>query len=189
MPRMFAHRHAVRMSSAFLHRSLSGSAPIAAHWHLRLHTHQQVPLFADWRCARAAAASLAAAGRWQGAQLLCWVLLPDCWCALLQAPGKAALLHMAAVARQVAAGAVNRARGRGGTVWQPQMQASALAPHDDHRQFARALVALPLRAGLAAQIGGYPYWDAVWLLHDHAAHGAGTAVPVDGPRMPGPGDR
>lgn len=33
MPRLFAHRHAVRMSSALLHRSLSGSAPIAAHWH------------------------------------------------------------------------------------------------------------------------------------------------------------
>ncbi|PPU39179.1 hypothetical protein [Xanthomonas arboricola] len=177
------------MSSALLHRPLSGSAPIAAHWHLRLHTHQQVPLFADWRCARAAAASLAAAGHWQGAQLLCWVLLPDCWCALLQAPGKAALLHMAAVARQVAAGAVNRARGRGGTVWQPQMQASALAPHDDHRQFARALVALPLRAGLAAQIGGYPYWDAIWLLHDNAGDGAVIPAPDDRARQASLGGR
>ncbi|KQQ83927.1 hypothetical protein ASF73_18210 [Xanthomonas sp. Leaf131] len=168
MPPLFAHRHAVLMSSALLHRPLSESAPIAAHWHLRLHTHQQVRLFADWRCARAAAASLAMAGHWQGAQLLCWVLLPDSWCALLQAPGKAALLQRAAVARQAAGAAVNRARGRGGTVWQPQMHASALALHADHRQFARSLVALPLRAGLADQIGEYPYWDAVWLLHDDA---------------------
>lgn len=188
MPRLFAHRHAVPMSSALLHRPLSGSAPIAAHWYLQLYTHQQVPLFSDWRCARAAAASLAGAGHWQGAQLLCWVLLPDSWCALLQAPGKAALLQLASLARRAAAEAVNRARGRGGTVWQPQMQASALAPTEDHRQFARALVALPLRAGLAAQIGGYPYWDAVWLPHDYAAHGAAIAVPVGGPCMPVPGD-
>lgn len=185
MPRLFASRHAVPMSSALLHRPLSESAPIAVHWHLRLYTHQQVPLFADWRCARAAAASLAAAGHWQGAQLLCWVLLPDSWCALLQAPGKAALLQLAAVARQAAAEAINRARGRGGTVWQPQMQASALALDDDHRQFARSLVALPLRAGLAAQIGGYPYWDAVWLLHDNAANGVAIPVPDDRARMPG----
>ncbi|PPV05176.1 hypothetical protein XBLMG947_3739 [Xanthomonas bromi] len=139
---------------------------LETYWHLRLPTHQDVPLFADWRCARAAAASLALPRQWPGAQLLCWVLLPDAWCGLLQAPGKAALLQLAATARLMAADAVNRARGRGGTVWQPQMQAAELPLHTDHRQFARTLVALPLRAGLAEQIGGYPYWDAVWLLAD-----------------------
>jgi len=98
--------------------------------------------------------------------LLCWVLLPDAWCGLLHAPRKAGLLQLAERARLTAADAINRARGRGGTVWQPQMQISALRRQDDHRQFARSLVALPLRAGLAEQIGEYPYWDAVWLLAD-----------------------
>ncbi len=154
------------MSSALRHRPLPTPTLEAAYWHLRLHTHQHVPLFADWRCARAAAASLALPRHWQGAQLLCWVLLPDTWCGLLQAPSKSALLQLAATARLMTADAVNRARGRGGTVWQPQMQVSALPLLSDHRQFARTLVALPLRAGLAEQVGGYPYWDAVWLLPD-----------------------
>ncbi|APP83287.1 hypothetical protein ABQZ99_018805 [Xanthomonas hortorum pv. vitians] len=175
------------MSSALLHRPVSMPAPTAVYWHLRLRTHQHVPLFADWRCARAAAASLAMAGHWHGARLLCWVLLPDSWCALLQAPGKAALLQMAVVARQAAGEAVNRARGRGGTVWQPQMQASALPLQADHRQFARSLVALPLRAGLAEQIGGYPYWDAIWLLHDNAGNAAAIPAPDDRLRMAGLG--
>ncbi|MCE4364128.1 hypothetical protein [Xanthomonas hortorum] len=175
------------MSSALLHRPVSMPAPTAVYWHLRLRTHQHVPLFADWRCARAAAASLAMAGHWRGARLLCWVLLPDSWCALLQAPGKAALLQMAGVARQAAGEAVNRARGRGGTVWQPQMQASALPLQADHRQFARSLVALPLRAGLAEQIGGYPYWDAIWLLHDNAGNAAAIPAPDDRLRMAGLG--
>ncbi|MCL1500268.1 hypothetical protein [Xanthomonas nasturtii] len=161
---------AVVMSSTLRHCPTSMPTLTAAYWHLQLPTHQSVPLFADWRCARAAAASLALPRHWQDAQLLCWVLLPDAWCGLLQAPGKAGLLQAAATARQLAADAVNRARGRGGTVWQPQMQATELPVHADHRQFARALVAQPLRAGLAEQIGGYPYWDAVWLVQgDHDA--------------------
>lgn len=156
----------VTMSTALRHRLLSTPTLEATYWHLRLPTHQHVPLFADWRCARAAAASLALPRHWQGAQLLCWVLLPEAWCGLLQAPSKAVLLQLAATARLRTADAVNRARGRGGTVWQPQMQVSALPQQSDHRQFARTLVALPLRAGLAEQVGEYPYWDAVWLLTD-----------------------
>ncbi|OQP74180.1 hypothetical protein IA54_012325 [Xanthomonas phaseoli pv. syngonii LMG 9055] len=164
--------HAVTMSRALRPRPLSTPTLEAAYWHLRLPTHQHVPLFAYWRCARAAAASLALPRHWQGAQLLCWVLLPDTWCGLLQAPSKAALLQLATAARLKTTDAVNRARGRGGTVWQPQMQVSALPLQSNHRQFARTLVALPLRAGLAEQVGGYPYWDAVWLLP--GGHGAAS---------------
>ncbi|WP_115514126.1 MULTISPECIES: hypothetical protein [Xanthomonas] len=152
------------MPSALLHRPFAVSTPAITHWHLRLHTHQHVPLFSDWRCARAAAAILAMPRSWLGAQVLCWVLLPEMWCALLQAPDKPTVLHAATAARQAAGEAVNRARGRGGTVWQPEMEASALALQVDCRQFARRLIALPLRAGLAERIGAYPYWDAVWLL-------------------------
>ncbi|WP_166744871.1 hypothetical protein [Xanthomonas cannabis] len=156
------------MSSA-RHFPLPLPAPTAACWSLCLHAHQGVPLFADWRCARAAAASLALPGQWPGARLLCWVLLPQRWCALVQAPGKATVLQLALAARQAAGDAVNRARGRGGTVWQPDIEATALAPQADHRHFARSLVALPLRAGLAERIGAYPYWDAVWLPDQRAA--------------------
>ncbi|APP75592.1 hypothetical protein [Xanthomonas vesicatoria] len=170
------------MSSALLHRPLAVSTPATLHWHLRLHTHQHVPLFADWRCARAAAAILAMPRTWLGAQVLCWVLLPEMWCALLQAPDKATVLQTATAARQAASEAINRARGRGGIVWQPDVEASAVASHIDYRQFARSLIALPLRAGLAERIGAYPYWDAVWLSQDiHVA--AREPAPQDATRL------
>ncbi|MBB5859537.1 hypothetical protein GGR69_001194 [Xanthomonas arboricola] len=28
---------------------------------------------------------------------------------------------------------------------------------------ARYLIANPLRAGLVARVGDYPFWDAIWL--------------------------
>lgn len=170
------------MPSALLHRPFAVSTPATPHWHLRLHTHQHVPLFADWRCARAAAAILAMPRTWPGAQVLCWVLLPEMWCALLQAPDEATVLRTATTARQVAGEAINRARGRGGTVWQPALDASALASHIDCRQFARRLIALPLRTGLAERIGAYPYWDAVWLLPD-APGAARQPAPLAGARL------
>ncbi|KAB7769170.1 hypothetical protein [Xanthomonas maliensis] len=140
-----------------------------SYWHLCLRTHQQVALFADWRCARAAAACLSHAPHWPQLQVLCWVLLPDRWTALVHAQDPAALRQACTAVRQAAATAVNRARGRGGTVWHPGMALAPLPPRADHRQFARQLVAAPLRAGLVTQLGAYPYWDAVWLTH-RAAH-------------------
>ncbi|WP_329957057.1 hypothetical protein [Xanthomonas melonis] len=180
MPRR--HGQAVGMSSAPLPCSVFVPVPTAAYWHLCLPTHQGVPLFADWRCARAAAATLALARHWHGAQLLCWVLLPHRWCGLLQAPGKALLLQLANSARLAAGEAVNRARGRGGTVWQPEMQMAALPADIDRRQFARGLVALPLRAGLVDQIGAYPYWDAVWLQR-HGPEAVGRPDVPDGRQL------
>ncbi|MNH39529.1 Transposase IS200 like protein [compost metagenome] len=65
--------------------------------------------------------------------------------------------------------ALCKARMSPGQVWQRGFHDRALRQEDDVRKVARYIVANPLRAGLVAEIGDYPHWDAVWLtgsLHD-----------------------
>jgi len=39
----------------------------------------------------------------------------------------------------------------------------ALRSDEDLRAVARYVIANPVRAGLAQRVGGYPFWDAVWI--------------------------
>ncbi|MCD7097763.1 transposase [Stenotrophomonas sp. MMGLT7] len=133
-------------------------------------TQERQPLFADWRCAWAAAATLAQPASWPDAQLLCWVLMPDHWHGLLRLRSRGTLAAAMRHAKGRSAHAVNRARGRSGQVWAPAYHGHALRRDDDVLHSARYIVANPLRAGLARRLGDYPYWDAIWL-------DAGTAMP------------
>jgi putative transposase len=38
-----------------------------------------------------------------------------------------------------------------------------LRDEDDVKDWARYIVANPVRAGLVKRVGDYPHWDAVWL--------------------------
>ncbi len=44
-------------------------------------------------------------------------------------------------------------------VWQPGFHDRALRRHENAHAIADYIVANPLRAGLAAEIGDYPHWD------------------------------
>lgn len=125
-------------------------------------TEGRLPLFADWRCAWTAAACMASAETWADARLLCWVLMPDHWHGLL-ALGDLPLAEVMRRAKGRIAREVNRARGRGGTVWMEGFHDRAMRREEDLRLMARYLIANPLRAGLVEDVGQYPYWDAVWL--------------------------
>lgn len=126
-------------------------------------TFERAPLFADWRCAHAAAACLAERDSWPGARLLCWVLMPDHWHGLIELHATITLAQAMQRAKGRCARAVNRARGRGGCVWSRGFHDHALRRDDDVLHIARYIVANPLRAGLVPRLGDYPYWDAVWL--------------------------
>jgi putative transposase len=57
---------------------------------------------------------------------------------------------------------VNRATGGAGQVWQGAFHDRALRPGDEWQAMARYLVANPVRAGIVARLGDYPFWDAIW---------------------------
>lgn len=124
------------------------------------------PLFGDWPCASAVAATLAEAGLWRDARLECWVLMPDHLHALVTL-GDEALPQLACRIKAVTSGVANRVLQRQGRpVWARGYHDHALRREADLRAVARYVIANPLRAGLAETPGGYPYWDASWLRGD-----------------------
>lgn len=121
------------------------------------------PLFSDWRCAQAAAAQVASPSSWPSAELLCWVLMPDHWHGLVRLLEGGELSATMRQAKGTMARAVNRARGRGGLVWEPGYYDRALRREQDVLPAARYIIGNPIRAGLVRRAGSYPYWDACWL--------------------------
>ena len=59
--------------------------------------------------------------------------------------------------------AINKHLRSQGQVWQKGFHDHALRRGGDLLKTARYVVANPLRAGLAKDLGDYPLWDAVWL--------------------------
>jgi REP element-mobilizing transposase RayT len=106
------------------------------------------------------ARQLADAGIWSDARLVCWVLMPDHWHALVVL-GKRPL----STCMQHAKGASSRAVSRQFAIhplWQRGFHDHALREDVDLRVAARYVVANPLRAGLVKAIGDYPWWHSAW---------------------------
>ena len=55
--------------------------------------------------------------------------------------------------------AINRATGRSGAVWQGAYHDRVLRQEQDLLPAIRYLLANPIRAGLVARLGAYPYWQ------------------------------
>jgi REP element-mobilizing transposase RayT len=94
---------------------------------------------------------------------LAWVLMPDHLHWLLVLGNRHSLGQVLNVLKGRSARALNRHLGRRGAIWQPAFHDHALRADEELREIARYIVANPLRAGLAAKLGDYPHWDAVWL--------------------------
>lgn len=132
-------------------------------YHLSFTTLERRPFFADVLAASAAARCFHAAEGGAGAVLLAWVLMPDHAHCLLQLGSVLPLDEEVRRLKGASARAVNRVLGRRGAIWSSAYHDRALRAEDDVRAVARYIVANPLRAGLAARCGDYPYWNAVWL--------------------------
>lgn len=95
--------------------------------------------------------------------LLAWGLMPDHEHWLIQLGADERLDLSIARIKAVSARILNRYLARQGAVWAAAFHDRALRREDDLRDVARYVVANPLRAGLVGKIGGYPFWNAVWL--------------------------
>jgi len=126
-------------------------------------TDDRQKLFFDWEAASVAASVMTRADSWPGANLLCWVLMPDHWHGLVELDGNTQLADVMRVAKGRSARAINLALARSGTVWMPGFHDRALRREENLVEAARYIVANPLRAGLVKRMGNYPFWDAIWL--------------------------
>ena len=143
--------------SDYVHR-----APATQCWRLGVNTLFRRPVFDDTDAARAVARVHRATAPWSASRCLAWVLLPDRWQLLLElAPGDA-VERIVQRFKSASARVVDPRLRINGWLWERGFDAQLL-PDGGERQAARQLVLEPVRAGLAACIGEYPYWDAVWL--------------------------
>jgi len=126
-------------------------------------THGRVPLFARFEPAALMSQHLSRESTWPGCRLWAWVLMPDHWHGLLELGACAMLPAIMRQAKGGSARAFNHALGRSGHVWRDGYHERAIRHGQSLRAAARYLVANPMRAGLAASPGEYPFWGAFWV--------------------------
>ena len=129
-------------------------------------TQERRPLFLPFDVATHASRVLAEPRLWRDTQLLCWVLMPDHFHAVIELGESEAMGDLMRRVKAVSAMEINRIRGTTTAVWGSGYHDHALRNEEDVIGVARYVVANPLRAGLATTIADYPYWDAVWVDHE-----------------------
>jgi REP element-mobilizing transposase RayT len=124
-------------------------------------------MFAEWELARIAARSLCDAHAWRDSHLLCWVLMPEHWHGLIELGAQESLSNVVRRLKATSARAVNLASGHRGALWMSGFHDHAIRHDEELIAIARYVVLNPVRAGLVARIGRYPFWDAMWLDQRH----------------------
>ena len=118
--------------------------------------------FVDWRLGRLLVDELRDVQMAGLANSLAWVVMPDHfhWLVELRAGSLSAVVQRV---KSKTAIAVNRVTGRQGRFWQWGYHDKAVRYEEDLREFARYIIANPVRAGLVKCVGDYPLWDTIWL--------------------------
>jgi hypothetical protein len=127
-----------------------------------VHTLFRRPVFGDTEAARAVSRLHNQAGPWGDSRCLAWVLMPECWQALIEVGPGDSLERLVQRFKTASARLVDPRQRINGWLWERGFDAQPLRPQGE-REAARRLVLEPVRTGLAAAIGEYPYWSAVWL--------------------------
>jgi len=125
-------------------------------------TFARVKLFLDPGAADACVRSLVDPRNWQSARLLAWVLMPDHWHGLVELGARAELSHLVRHIKACSARDIRIRRPDVPAVWQVGFHDHALRQEEGLVDLARYVVLNPVRAGLVARVGEYPYWDSVW---------------------------
>lgn len=89
--------------------------------------------------------------------------MPDHWHGLIQTTDGEPLSGLVQKLKSNTARRVRLAQAAPMRVWSKAFHDHALRAEEDLRGIARYVVLNPVRAGLAARVGDYPYWNAIWL--------------------------
>jgi len=120
--------------------------------------HRQ-KLFSNVIYARLVAKTLNEEKLWLDAKYLAWVVMPDHIHVLLELGDKEPLSLVVQRIKSLVAVAINQQRNLRQPVWQRGYFDHAIRSDEDIRPAARYIVNNPIRAGLAVNIGDYPYWS------------------------------
>ena len=132
-------------------------------------TRDRHPLFTDINTSRLLVRELRRLHEEKSVISLAWVIMPDHLHWLIQLNDRWSLSSVVKIIKARSARTINRHLGQQGSLWQRAYYDHAVRKDEDIRQFARYIVANPLRAGLVRDIGDYPHWDCIWMTeHDTA---------------------
>ncbi|NSL54028.1 REP-associated tyrosine transposase [Uliginosibacterium aquaticum] len=126
-------------------------------------TESRRPVFADFQSARIVVRTLKTLHEQALVSSLAWVVMPDHLHWLFELSQGVELSEVIRRMKGRSAREINAIHGAGGKVWQRAFHDHAARTDENLQSMARYIVANPLRANLASEIGAYPHWDAVWL--------------------------
>ena len=126
-------------------------------------THHRRPVFAGTQLARLAARCIGDVRLWAPSRCLCWVLMPDHWHGLVELGDGAGLASVMQRFKGVLSRRVGQHIDLAGPLWMHGYHGHALRSEEDLREAADYIVTNPVRAGLVACSGDWPYWDA-WFV-------------------------
>jgi REP element-mobilizing transposase RayT len=132
-------------------------------------TYQRQKAFTDFDLGRIVVHAMRHQHQQQQVNSLAFVVMPDHlhWLFALQNDWSLAKVMQSVKGRS--AYQIQKIRHERGEIdanqvlWQEGYHDIALRKEEDLQQFARYIVANPLRAGLVSKIADYSLWDAVWL--------------------------
>lgn len=133
-------------------------------YHVTARTVEHSQPFADPVSALAACRAIHRYFLGSASHCLAWVLMSDHAHWLVELADGVSLSDTVGSLKKAIATPVNASRGCvGQTLWQAGFHDSALRKEDDMVVVARYIVANPIRAGLVARVGDYPWWNAAWI--------------------------
>ena len=140
-------------------------------------THGRAPLFHDSNAAACACRAITDYRLWRRSILLAWVLMPDHWHGLVHLGAGETLPHAIGRLETNSARQVRACLDPAPRIWAPAFHDRALRRDESLAEAARYILMNPVRAGLAADPGKYPYWDAIWIRNDPCMVAACAAYP------------
>ena len=127
-------------------------------------TFHRIPIFHDLNNGRIVARCIGHQEEKGHVTNLAFVIMPDHIHWLFSLSGDKTLSTIIAQMKSFSSRFINDRMNLGHkAIWQAGFHDHALRKEEDLRNVARYIIANPLRAGLAENIGDYPLWDAYWL--------------------------
>ncbi len=126
-------------------------------------THNRRDVFTDFASGRLLVRELRNEEARADLRSLAFVVMPDHFHWMVQLEKNCDLSRCMQRMKSLSARSLNEHLSRSGRFWQDGFHDHALREEEDVVNFARYLVANPLRAGLVTSVRDYPLWDAIWV--------------------------
>lgn len=126
-------------------------------------TFERQRLFDDFRVARAACHAIANSLPADHGTLMCWVLMPDHFHAVVRLTGQATLPRCVQRIKGRSSMACSQAMQRHVPIWARAFHDHAVRADEDLPDLVCYVIANPVRAGIAKDVLVYPWWNAEWL--------------------------